>query len=146
MTRVDFYIIHEKTGRDRDRFVCKLVGKAWQEQHRVYVHTGSQAQTNAIDDLLWTFRDISFLPHEQVINGHAAETRVLIGHTDPPEAHDDVMVNLTHPVPHFFEQFDRVLEVIDQAPENKKVGRQRYRYYIEHGHTPNTHDIGQDNG
>ena len=126
--------------------MCKLVSKAWRERHTVYIHADSQAQADGVDDLLWTFQDISFVPHQRALDSYAAETRVLVGHTQPPTDFDDVLVNLAASVPGFYGQFKRVLEVIDSTPETKNAGRKRYRYYQTEGHTPSTHNIGSENG
>lgn len=142
MTQIDFYILNDAAG---DRFVCKLATKAWRQNHRIYIHTGSELQAAAIDDLLWTFRDISFVPHAQVAqvaNNPQPETPILVGCGEPPHGFDQILINLAQPVPEFFPRFQRVLEVVDG--DKRQQARARYRYYQERGYTPSTHEIQSD--
>ena len=63
MTKVDFYLL-SGVGQDaRETMACKLIDKAYQLQHKIYVHTESQQDAKRLDDLLWTFRPGSFIPH-----------------------------------------------------------------------------------
>ncbi|MBT8131776.1 MAG: DNA polymerase III subunit chi, partial [Gammaproteobacteria bacterium] len=63
MTQIDFYILQDKGSALLGRFACRLVDKAWQRGLRCHINVESQDQAALIDDMLWTFRDISFLPH-----------------------------------------------------------------------------------
>ncbi|MGH6636406.1 MAG: DNA polymerase III subunit chi [Gammaproteobacteria bacterium] len=139
MTQIDFYILNDTAG---DRFVCKLAAKAWRRKHRIYIHTGSDLQAAAIDDLLWTFRDISFLPHAQVDDNPQPETPILVGCGEPPHGFDQILINLADPAPEFFPRFQRVLEVV--GAEQRQQARARYRYYQERGYSPSTHEIQSD--
>ncbi|MEZ5578324.1 MAG: DNA polymerase III subunit chi [Candidatus Competibacteraceae bacterium] len=44
---------------------CRLADKAYGLGHTVYLFTASEARAAALDDLLWTFRQDSFVPHER---------------------------------------------------------------------------------
>ena len=77
MSRVDFYILPEGTGTDR--FACTMAKKAWSAGNRVHIHTQSEENARSMDDLLWTFRDISFIPHEIYDGSVNEETPVTIG-------------------------------------------------------------------
>ena len=62
MTKVDFYLLGE--GADsRERIACRLAEKAWRLGNRVYVLAPDQAAAQALDELLWTFSQGSFVPH-----------------------------------------------------------------------------------
>ncbi len=63
MTRVDFHILPVDGKIERERWACRLAAKAWKQGHRVHVHTIDETGMARMDELLWTFRDISFLPH-----------------------------------------------------------------------------------
>lgn len=91
------------------------------------------------DDLLWTYRDISFLPHALV--PCEEETPVGIGADTEPAAGYDLMINLTDSVPEFFSRFERVVETTGIDEQQRKLARDRYRFYQERGYALETHQI-----
>lgn len=141
MTRVDFYILPEIAKRTSDQLLCTLTGKAWRKGNRVYIHTDSSERSTKVDTLLWTFKDTSFLPHGLVKQANIEKTPVLIGHEDPPADLHDIMINMTSSVPLFFGRFDRLIEIVDQASDDRDQARERYRFYKERGYTLNTHKL-----
>lgn len=145
MTRVDFYILDDN-GDAPDRFVCRLTEKAYQQGHRVYVHTADPQQSNRLDNLLWQYRDGSFVPHSLGADDGADDplTPVHIGHGEPSAEHHDVLVNLAGEVPLFFSRFERVAEVIGGGDDARAEGRERFRFYRERGYSIETHTIGSE--
>ena len=139
MTQVDFYILEETAPRARALFACRLTEKAFGLGHRVYLHTTSEGATRELDELLWTFRDRSFLPHSLVDSGEDAP--VLIGHEGEPVGPFHLLVNLGAEVPGFFVRFERVAEVVDGDEGQKARGRERFRFYKERGIAPETHKL-----
>ena len=141
MTRVDFYVLGEQFRGDASTLACRLAEKAWLQGRRVYLHTGSPAETEQLDRLLWTFREGSFVPHGA--NGKVSPglNPVLVGHDDQGGEEHDVLINLAPEVPHFFSRFDRVAELIEQAPEKRKQGRVRYAFYRDRGYPLQTHSL-----
>ena len=109
MTRIDFYQI--ETNESAEAFCCRLVSKAWRQGHHVYIHTGSEKQARTLDDLLWTFRRESFIPHGLMGQGDV-EQPVEIGSKDPGR-HTEVMINLTDEIPDFFSRFERIEDIDD---------------------------------
>lgn len=138
MTNVDFYILASGA---REQTACKLAEKAWSLGHRVYIHTSSAEQARHMDDLLWTFRDGSFLPHEQYQVGQEDASPILIGADDAPDTTSDVLINLAQDVPLFFSRFLRVAEIIGSDDAAKNSGRERFRFYRDRGYPLNTHNL-----
>ena len=142
MTRVDFYILSDDTLQACPRCACRLAEKAYLRGLRVYVHTDSPAQTALVDELLWSFRAGSFVPHEALPRENGAEPPpVLVGHQEAPDSHGDVLINLSPDVPAFFSRFTRVAELVDAEPERRRQGRERYRFYRERGYELTSHEI-----
>ena len=139
MARVDFYILPD--GTPVERFACSITAKAWGKGNRVFIHTSDEQNTTMMDDLLWTFRDISFIPHERYQAGGTDAAPVAIGHgTDYPD-NADVMINLDTDIPAFSSQFERIIEIVGGSEENKKLARQRYRQYRQGPHEIHDHHI-----
>jgi DNA polymerase-3 subunit chi len=64
MAEISFYILPSELTQERDEFACKLIEKAYRSGCFCYVLTDNVAQSQKIDDLLWTFRAGSFIPHQ----------------------------------------------------------------------------------
>lgn len=141
MTQVDFYILGDQSAGDRFQLACRIVDKAWQQGHRVYLHTNSDAESRHLDKLLWTHREDSFIPHGLISESDDTLTPVLIGHGEQAGEEQDVLINLAAGVPPFFSRFSRLAELIDKDPAVRKAGRDRYRTYRDRGYTLNTHNL-----
>ena len=143
MTRVDFYVLQSGAEQQRALFACRLAEKAWRLGHRIYVHTPSAAATRRLDELMWTWRDGSFLPHLTLEDAAGADpdgaTPVLLGHGDEPGADHQLLINLADDVPLFFSRFDRVAEIVGGQAAEK--GRERFRFYRDRGYDLSTHKL-----
>ena len=64
MAEISFYILPSESTQERYMFACKLIEKAYRSGHFCYVLTDNAEQSQKIDDLLWTFRAGSFIPHQ----------------------------------------------------------------------------------
>ncbi len=141
MTRVDFYILEGSSTTVRPRFACRLVEKAFEHGHQVYINTESAAQLSQLDDLLWSFRDGSFLPHAIYDQAASDKPPILLGHATEPQECNDVLVNLSQEVPPFFSRFNRMAELVDGDAAQRTAARERFRFYKDRGYTLKTHTI-----
>jgi len=130
VAEVSFYILPTESLQDRYQFACKLIEKAYRSGSFCYVLTDSDEQSRIIDDLLWTFRAGSFIPH-QIYAGEppSIEKTVLIGSLDAPDRWQKVVFNLSSRYPDIGPQTERVLEILDNSETTKEAGRNRYRQY-----------------
>lgn len=139
MSRVDFYILPDGSGTDR--FACSIAAKAWSQGNRVHIHMSSEQMANQMDDLLWTFRDISFIPHKIFERTIQDETPVTIGYgSDYPEQ-TQVIINLDNEVPAFISNFDRIVEIVGGNENNKQLARQRYKQYRDDNYEIHDHHL-----
>jgi DNA polymerase-3 subunit chi len=141
MPRIDFYILEDALPSARLSLTCRLIEKAYKNKHRIYVHTDSEAEAHHLDELLWTYRDDSFLPHNLYGDGPEPAPPIQIGFNVTPEKHRDILINLSQTIPDFYPQFARLLEVINTAPDVQATGREHYRHYRQQGHEINTHKL-----
>ena len=140
--RVAFYIVADGDERARRTYACRLVEKAYLQDHRVVVRLGSGQDVDDFDELLWRFSDRSFVPHE-VAGGDAPGTApVLLTSDEDPPGPADVLVNLADDVPPWFARYARVAELVGGADASREAGRGRFRYYREQGLEPETHTLG----
>lgn len=141
MTRVDFYISNDSHAQARELLACRVIDKAHQQKSPIYIHTHSDDHMNQFDKLLWTFREQSFIPHSCVSNEQSQHCNIIIGHEEPPEDQNQVLVNLSNEVPMFFSRFDRVIEIVHEDDAAKQHGRERYKFYKDRGYALSTHNI-----
>jgi DNA polymerase-3 subunit chi len=139
MTRVGFYVVQAAGEEQRLRVAARLVDKAFQQGHRIYLHATGEAQAAALDDLLWRVRPSSFLPHG--LCGREGSELIAIGWGDEPAGHDDLLINLQLDIPAFFGRFHRVAEVVTQDPDSLTALRQSWRFYRERGYQLEKHDV-----
>lgn len=140
MAEVSFYILPSESLQERYLFACKLIEKAYRSGHFCYVLTDSAEQSRHLDDLLWTFRAGSFIPH-QIYTGEPPgfEKVILIGSLNAPENWQKTLFNLSSHYPDSGPQTERILEILDNSETTKAAGRNRYRQYQQSGMKITTH-------
>jgi DNA polymerase-3 subunit chi len=141
MPRIDFYILDQAEEKSRLNLACRLIEKAYKNRHRIYVHTEDANKAHALDELLWTYREDSFLPHNLHGDGPEPPPPIQIGFATTPEKQRDILINLSKTVPPFYTQFARILEIVCNHPEIQADTREHYRYYRSQGHDINTHKL-----
>lgn len=140
-TRIDFYVLQATEPSARLRFACRLTEKAYGLENRVHAHATSAAQASELDEMLWTFRGGSFVPHELTIAGQVVHAPVTIGH-GATYTEGDLLINLADKIPAFFDHFPRLAEIVDGSPDGRRLGRERFSFYRDNGYSPQTHRIG----
>ena len=110
----------------------------------VLLLAASEAAARRLDDLLWTFRDESFVPHRRVGAGDPAATEpmgepVVVGTPGAWSGELDVLVNLTPSVPEEAERATRIVEIVPAGDGARAAGRERYRDYRSRGFELKTH-------
>ena len=64
--RVDFYVLKSAAARQRWNFACRLTEKAYLQDLNIVIVSDTLADAQALDELLWTFNERSFIPHKAV--------------------------------------------------------------------------------
>ena len=141
MTKVDFYILNANAAGDRYQLACRIAEKARRTGRRVLVHTPIAAESKHIDTLFWTLWEQSFIPHGLLGTDEPKINPILIGDGSSDESEHQVLINLASEVPIFFSRFERLIECVDHDDAVKAAGRERFRFYREHGYPLQTHNI-----
>ena len=143
--RIDFYLIEAPASVACDVTACRIAEKAWLQGHRVHLHVDSPESARRLDDLLWTWRDESFVPHAVRGADEPADADgglpVTIGWGRVPESAADVLLNLDPRVPDGFERFARIAEFVGGSEPDRNAGRERFRRYRAHGCELRTHRL-----
>jgi DNA polymerase-3 subunit chi len=117
-------------------YCCRLLRKADRSGARLVVHGPAHTLAD-LDRLLWLFDPLEFVPHWRGQTLAALPQRlqatpvVLIEQLDGPQTATrfPILVNLGAEVPDGVAAFDRVIEIVGQAGEQREAARQRWRWY-----------------
>ncbi|MDP0589024.1 MAG: DNA polymerase III subunit chi [Candidatus Endonucleobacter bathymodioli] len=130
-----------------EEFACRLSNKAWHNDWTTHIHTLDEQACQHFDKLLWEWRDYSFIPHlihhpKDAFVNHG--TIVTIGCDNPPQEQQDMLINLAPSLPPFYNQFNKVCEIVANIHDNDSinVSRNKFRQYREAGIKPETYPIG----
>ena len=142
--QVDFYVRPEASPDALEAFACRLVETVWRRGHRVLVLAASEAAARRLDDLLWTFRDESFVPHRRVgadapPAAEAVDEPIIVSTPGAWSGALDVLVNLTPSVPAEADRAARIVEIVPADGGARDAGRERYRDYRNRGFELKTH-------
>lgn len=141
MPKIDFYLIQSSAATASLAFACRLIEKVYKQQHRIYVHAENEKVAHQLDELLWTYREDSFLPHHLYGEGPEPAPPIQIGFNVIPEKQRDILLNLSNTVPEFYLQFTRVLELVPHDKTAQEYARARYRHYRTAGYNITTHKL-----
>lgn len=139
MPRVDFYILQDQN--PPEKFACVIAGKIFRQGLKIHIHTDTREDAVALDDYMWTYRDISFLPHQLGDSGEQPEHAISIGWNDMVPENSGVLVNLGAKIPEFAADFARIIEIVAAYDPLRSQARNRYRQYRELGYEMHNHDI-----
>ena len=155
--RVDFYILKSSTPKQRWTFACRLTEKAYLRDLKVVLLGDTPAEVEAIDALLWTFSERSFVPHDihrgrpgaAADAGPAAQTATAAGPGAAVQLTQDLdfvgsadlLVNVSTRLPARLDRFARVAEIIDADDERRRLGRERFKVYRELKLAVETHQL-----
>jgi DNA polymerase-3 subunit chi len=141
--RVDFYVLKSAAAKQRWAFACRLTEMAYLRDLKIVIVNDTLADAQALDELLWTFNDRSFIPHKVCLDEQSVDpaTSVHLTLESSPSPDADLLVNLTHKIPPQLERYTRVAEIIDADEERRRLGRERFKAYRDLKFTLETHQI-----
>jgi DNA polymerase-3 subunit chi len=142
MAKVDFYVLSGNGDLARRQFACRLAEKAYRLKNTVHIQMANLQGAEQMDELLWTFRDGSFVPHE-VLDASASESvsPLTIGIDCVRQGNCDLLINLTDSIPENLSSFPRVAEIVSSDSESRNASRIRFVEYRDDGHTLETHKL-----
>jgi DNA polymerase-3 subunit chi len=142
MARVDFYLLAAAGESSRRLFACRLAEKAYRLRHTVHIQAADRQHAQQLDELLWTFRDGSFVPHEVIgAQTDPGTAPVTIGVGTDEVRPGDLLINLTDEVPQRLDAFPRIAEIVTSDEDCRQKSRKRFADYRQQGHSLQTHEL-----
>ncbi len=139
--RVDFYLLNDSQPEARWLTTCRLLEKAYRRGHTVFVYCENKNDAELLDELLWTYKEDSFVPHNLQGEGPEPPPAVQMGYGSEPRGFNDILFNMTSTIPPFHIRFRRIIEVVLGNDADKTISREHYRTYRAKGYELHTHDI-----
>ncbi len=139
MTEIDFYFHVE----DKLRTACALTAKAFARGLRVFAFCPDPEATQKLSRMIWTAQALSFIPHCSAGDRLATVTPVIVDHQSDPLVHDDVLLNLRAEWPPFFSRFRRLIEIVSLDEEDRRLARERFKFYRDRGYEIRPHDLSR---
>ncbi|OGT06158.1 MAG: hypothetical protein A2103_02775 [Gammaproteobacteria bacterium GWF2_41_13] len=141
MTRVDFYLTSEINAQEILRLACRVLEKAYEQNCQVYVLAESMIQANQLNDLLWTFRDVSFIPHQLVGESLPIPPPIQIGCDIEQSPTQEVLLNLQKNIPENFDQFQRIIEIVPNDESFHQHALEHQQFFEAHTCEIHRHDL-----
>jgi DNA polymerase III subunit chi len=132
MTEVGFYHL---TRTPLDRALPKLLERVLASGMRAVVMTGSAERVAAIDAALWTYEQLSFLPHGSARDGEAEFQPIWLTTDDENPNGAQVLVLTDGAVSEHVGDYARCLDMFDgRDPEAVNAARGRWKQFKDAGH------------
>ena len=127
---------------DRLNYVCRLLRKAVGGGAKVVV-TGPADDLARFDAALWAVSGTDFVPHcdAQAADCVLGKSPVVLAEFLNELPFYDILVNLRESVPDGFDHFERVIEVVSMDADDRRMARERWKYYADAGFHLIRHDL-----
>ena len=140
MPRADFYLVGKPRFREEPlRLVCELARKAHDAGQFTLVLARDREQAEALDDLLWSFDEDAYVPHQLAGDEEDDLTPVLIATPDMDVPLRPLLINLRDDA--VGDGFERVLEVVPADESARGPLRERWKAYKARGFDLNKYDM-----
>lgn len=141
MTQIFFY----HNAADRVAACAALIGKAFAQKKALLVYAPDPEVAGALDRQLWMQPPTGFIPHVRGGSPLAAETPVIITDSLESSPQDERLFNLSADVPPGFSRFSSLIEVVGTDDAERQAGRERVKFYKEHGYAIRYLDLAAKN-
>ena len=113
--------------------VCKIIKEYYKKKYKIFVSSHSNDLIDELNNLLWTFEQISFIPHCTTKNYDKNSPILLSGKDSFQKTINlkeyDVWLNLDNKMEENYTDFEIILEIVSQNEEERILSRKRYLNY-----------------
>ncbi len=126
-----FYILDSDD--DINYCTCKIIKKFYEEGKKILVSSKNSILIDDLNKLLWTFEQLSFIPHS-TSKDYDSFTPVLLTETgyknDSIIKKDyNIFINLDDEVKTDYYNYEVVIELVSGNEHQKNLAREKYLYY-----------------
>jgi DNA polymerase-3 subunit chi len=126
-------------------YACRVLRKARGARKTALVFSRDEARLARLDQALWTFSALDFLPHARWPSPLAARTPIWLSPRPADEERDLLVLLDDEPAPQFqawFPRFGRIIDIVSTDERDMSLARVRFKAYRDAGFAPVAHEIG----
>ena len=113
--------------------VCKIVKKYYNDGHKILVKSNDQDIIDDINKLLWTFEQLTFIPHSTNLE-YDYNTPVLLYKNDYKndsviKKDYNIILNIDTVLDTTDNDHEIIIEIVGHDENKKTISREKYLYY-----------------
>ena len=127
-TNIIFIVLNSAV---KSHIVCELAEKCYLNDKRVIIYIDREEECNKIDNVLWTWKQHSFVPHKCVNSLSSSHTEAVILTTEIKTVSDYDTLLMFDPVPlDIINQFSLAIDFAEKYDKQAiALSRERYKLY-----------------
>jgi DNA polymerase-3 subunit chi len=146
----DVYLINGSAFADLSKVACKLTEKAYKQEMSVCLITNQNYEATALDDALWAFDEVSFVPHHIVTSANAGApsestisivSKETLNSSSAALGDHDILIYLQTDLLETEPAAKRRLILIPNDPVSLSKARTTYKALKQRGEKVDTHDM-----
>lgn len=138
---VDFHLISATSLDDRNQYICETLETLYLSGQRVFVNTDAINEAHTLDELLWTFKIESFIPHNCADETEQPTPPIQFGSDITKATPHTVLMNLAPTIPVIAGHYKKIIEIVHQDENAKTILRDHYKYYKQNGYQVSVRDL-----
>jgi DNA polymerase-3 subunit chi len=131
---VEFYVFEKANEQQVDVALCHLIEKWYHAQWSVAILCPSIQKAQKLDQLLWSFNDQSFIPHEVVSTADTKAPILLCLDLSTIPQSFDVILNLSETAITTIKPTQMLVEIVFSEHTMQQLARERYKQYRDQGY------------
>ncbi len=132
MTQIQFYHL---LSTPLERALPKLMEKAVAAEHRAIILVDSEAASDKLNDLLWSYNPNQFLPHGNAKTPYSEEQPIYIHYELKNPNQADILVITDGKLIEKTEGYDKILDIFNGHDEAEvSRARERWAHYSDKGY------------
>lgn len=142
-TIIDFNILENASAMQTWHYACHEIAKRYQANETIFIYTDNQDDAKRLDDLLWTFTEDSFIPHNILTTTNTASSPIQIGYAENicDNPYFVTAINLSQETLKNFSNYKNLVEIVFPEPAKQQLARVRYKQYRDQGYSIQTNKM-----
>tara|TARA_R110002072_G_scaffold8552_4_gene43326 strand:- start:2535 stop:3008 length:474 start_codon:yes stop_codon:yes gene_type:complete len=123
--------------------ISELINFYYKNKNKIIVLFNSQKECELLDESLWSYDNISFIPHNIYSNNNMSLSPVLIANKSliPQITKYNMLINFSDIVLSQYSSIDKIIEIVMPDTKKKAISRSHYKFYKMNGIEVTTHNL-----
>lgn len=134
MTKFSFYVSSSSSSSGLYKLLPSLLEKMLNKNHKILIACNTPEITKYLDDLLWSHKEISFLPHGTNSQENYEKQPILITSESENLNNADILISFSGKQVKNISSFIQVFDIFESSQEQLNAGRQRWKEYKNKGY------------